>query len=415
VTAFSPFTTSSFGAERMTTVLTLIDYYLPGALAGGALRSVGNLIGALGKEIDFRVITRDRDWLSPAPYPNIRPGTWETVAPAKVMYLSPSDVRPSTLRRVINQTPHDVLYLNSLFSWTFTLSVLVYRRLGLLARAPVVLAPRGQLTPGAISIRGRKKLGFLTAARMAGLYDGVLWQASSPDEEREVHEHMDGSSRAAVVLAPDLPTLWSEVATPTNHAKVAGRLNATFISRIARKKNLHGAIELLRDVSAPTSLDVYGPAEDPAYLLECQRVEATLPPHVQVRHVGPLSHDEVARMFARYDLFLFPTLGENYGHVLIEALAAGCPVAVSDRTPFRDLEERGAGWVIPLEAPERWRRVLDACAAMDTTTHAGMRRAAREYARRVIHDTSALEQNRQLFRMAAASGGKAPRLNTSRK
>jgi glycosyltransferase involved in cell wall biosynthesis len=321
------------------------------------------------------------------------------------MYLSPDQVRPATLRRVICQTPHDVLYLNSLFSRVFTLGVLAYRRAGLIPTAPAVLAPRGQLTPGAMGINGRKKSAFLAAARMAGLYRDIIWQVSSADENREVHDHFDAAGAPArTALAPDLPTPWEQLVGIARRRKSAGRLKATFISRIARKKNLLGAIELLRMIRAETDFDVYGPPEDPQYLRECEAAMATLPAHVKARYAGPLEYEEIAATFARYDVFLFPTLGENFGHVLIESLAAGCPVAVSDRTPFRDIEQQGAGWVVPLEEPERYRHVLEACAAMDADQHARMSNAAREYARRVIMDPTPIEQNRQLFAHAASSG-----------
>jgi glycosyltransferase involved in cell wall biosynthesis len=387
----------------VTTILTLADYYLPGTHAGGALRSLANLITTLGDELDFRVITRDRDWLSDRRYSNITPGVWESVGPAKVMYLAPEQVRPATLRRVITETPHDVLYLNSLFSRVFTLSVLAFRRLRMIPERPAVLAPRGQLTPGAIEINGRKKAVFLTGARAAGLYRDIIWQASSPDEEREVHEHFDASgSSVRAVVAPDLPTPWDQLAVIAHRRKEAGALKATFISRIARKKNLLGAVDLLRGVKAPTQLDVYGPAEDSGYLRECEAAMATLPAHIAARYAGALEYEDIAPTFAQYDLFLFPTLGENFGHVLIEALAAGCPVAVSDRMPFRDLETQGAGWVVPLEEPERFRAALEACAAMDAETHARMSNAAREFARRVISDPVPIEQNRRLFLSAAS-------------
>lgn len=387
----------------MTTILTLADYYLPGTHAGGALRSLANLIATLGGELDFRVITRDRDWLSDERYPGITPGMWEAVGPAKVMYLAPDQARPSVLRRVIADTPHDVLYLNSLFSRVFTLSVLAYRRLGIIPSKPAVLAPRGQLTPGAIGINARKKAVFLTAARAAGLYRDIIWQASSSDEEREVHEHFDAARVSArAVVAPDLPTPWDQLAVVTHRRKRAGALKATFISRIARKKNLSGAIELLHGIRTPAEFHVYGPPEDVLYLRECESAMATLPPHVKAHYAGALEYDDVARTFAQYDLFLFPTLGENFGHVLIEALAAGCPVAVSDRTPFRDLETYGAGWVIPVEQPHRFRAALEACGAMDAEAHARMSNAAREFARRVITDPLPIEQNRRLF-LAAAS------------
>ena len=387
----------------MTTILTLADYYLPGTHAGGALRSLANLITTLGGDLDFRVITRDRDWLSNERYPNITPGTWEAVGPAKVMYLAPENVRPAVLRRVIAETPHDVLYLNSLFSRVLTLSVLAYRRLGMIPSKPAVLAPRGQLTPGAIGINARKKAFFLTAARAAGLYRDIIWQASSPDEEREVHEHFDAPRASArAVVAPDLPTPWGQLAVVTHRRKTPGSLKATFISRIARKKNLHGAIELLRELETSTQFDVYGPPEDPVYLRECQAAMSTLPAHVTARYAGALEYEDIARTFAEYDLFLFPTLGENFGHVLIEALAAGCPVAVSDRTPFRDLEMHGAGWVVPLEEPARFRAALETCGAMTADDHSRMSNAAREFARRVIMDPRPIEQNRRLFLGAAS-------------
>lgn len=385
----------------MTTILTLADYYLPGTHAGGALRSLANLIATLGEELEFRVITRDRDWLSSERYQGITPGVWESVGPAKVMYLAPEQVRPSTLRRVIAETAHDVLYLNSLFSRVFTLSVLAYRRLGMIPRKPVVLAPRGQLTPGAIEINRRKKAVFLTAARTAGLYRDIIWQASSSDEHHEVHQHFDTRLPARAVIAPDLPTPWDQLAVIAHRRKCAGALKATFVSRIARKKNLHGAIALLRGIRAETEFDVYGPPEDPDYLRECQAAMRDLPPNVAARYVGALEYDEIAPTFARYDLFLFPTLGENFGHVLIEALAAGCPVAVSDRMPFRDLETLGAGWVVPLEDPDRYRKALEACAAMEADQHARMSDAAREFARRVITDVRPVEANRRLFLEAA--------------
>ena len=385
----------------MTTVLTLADYYLPGTHAGGALRSLANLIETLGEAFDFRVVTRDRDWLSDSRYPGITPGTWEAVPPAQVMYLAPDQVDPQTIRRVISSTPHDVLYLNSLFSRVLTLSVLAFRRMHMIPEKPTVLAPRGQLTPGALGIRSSKKELFLASARMAGLYRGIIWQASSPDEEREVHEHFDTRSQSAnVVVAPDLPTPWDRLAVTTPRRKVPGSLRATFISRVARKKNLQGAIDLLQRVRSDTVLDVYGPAEDPEYLRECEAGMTTLPPQVKARYAGALEYDAIAPTFAQYDLFLFPTLGENYGHVIVEALAAGCPVAVSDRTPFRDIEERGAGWVIPLEDPNRYRQVLEACAAMGPDEHSRMRNAAREYARRVIANPVPVEQNRRLFARA---------------
>jgi glycosyltransferase involved in cell wall biosynthesis len=387
--------------HRRPTILTLADHYLPGSQAGGALRSIANLIGTLGEELEFKVLTRDRDWLSNTQYPGIAPGQWRSVGAASVMYLEPGDVRPSTLRRVINATQHDVLYLNSLFSRVFALSVLAYRRGGLLGSAPTVLAPRGQLTPGAIRIRGPKKSAFLAVARAAGLYRDIIWQASTAEEEQEIREHADRSPAARVIVAPDLPTPWQHFAGLPQAVKKANHINIVFISRIDEKKNVLGAIEMIRRMRVPTRFIAYGSAHDIPYLRRCENAMASLPAHIDARYGGTLDYGAVAPSFARGDVFLFPTFGENFGHVIVESLAAGCPVIVSDRTPFRDLERHGAGWVVPLEDTAGFHRALDACAAMDGPTHARMRDAAREYARRVITDPEPVERNRALFAAAA--------------
>ena len=60
------------------------------------------------------------------------------------------------------------------------------------------------------------------------------------------------------------------------------------------------------------------------------------------------------------------TSGENFGHAIIEALACGCPVIISDQTPWNDLESFGAGWVIPLDDEKRWKSVINMANVMDS-------------------------------------------------
>ncbi len=61
---------------------------------------------------------------------------------------------------------------------------------------------------------------------------------------------------------------------------------------------------------------------------------------------------------------VLPTLNENFGHVIWESLAAGCPVLLSDQTPWRDLSSKGAGWDIPLNSPEIFVEQLQRVAQM---------------------------------------------------
>ena len=72
---------------------------------------------------------------------------------------------------------------------------------------------------------------------------------------------------------------------------------------------------------------------------------------------------------AKNHLFFLPTLGENFGHIILEAFCAGCPVLISDQTPWRDLEEKGVGWNLPLDQPELFREVLQRFAGMENAEY----------------------------------------------
>ena len=102
---------------------------------------------------------------------------------------------------------------------------------------------------------------------------------------------------------------------------------------------------------------------------------------------------------------LFPTFGENFGHVIFEALAAGCPILLSDQTPWRGLKEKGCGWDFPLSDHGAFRRCLQQCVDMDAGSFNRLSHGARECALDYAHNSGGLEQNRELFH--AAIGSKA--------
>ena len=49
------------------------------------------------------------------------------------------------------------------------------------------------------------------------------------------------------------------------------------------------------------------------------------------------------------DLFVLPTINENFGLAIAEALAAGTPVITTKGAPWSDLAARGCGWWIEPE------------------------------------------------------------------
>lgn len=379
-------------------VLTFVGCYLPGYKSGGPVRTIANMVDHLGDDLSFRIVTADRDFLDTEPYPDVDIDQWNTVGKAQVFYASPRAQSLVNLARLVRGTPHDVLYLNSFFDPGFTLRPLLARRLGLLPRRAAVIAPRGEFSGGALALKRWKKQSYKTAARALGLYGALTWQASSEYEANDIREAMKSTAHL-ISVAGNLPPTHGAVGDGGHHSDrdPGGPLRVCFVSRVSPKKNLDYVLEVLRRVSVPTELLVCGIVDDETYWRRCTMLMERLPSHVAVDCLGAVPHSEVASVLAQQDLFFLPTRGENYGHAIFEALAAGLPVLISDQTPWQDLEKRGAGWALPLSSPERFGDVIEAQAGLDERERALQRTAALKYAAQVAGDKSTVDANLALF------------------
>jgi glycosyltransferase involved in cell wall biosynthesis len=381
---------------RKPIVLTFVGYYLPGCKSGGPIRTIANMVERIGDELDFRIVTSDRDYLDPQPYPNVARDRWNEVGKARVFYASPGRRSFRGLARLIRTTCHDVLYLNSFFS-QLTMRPLLARRLGIVPKRPIVIAPRGEFTGESFLIKRWKKLPYVRVARACGLYRDLTWQASSEFEAADIQRAL-GSTARCVVVAPNLPAVCREEATQdwegTRHD---GRFRVCSIARLSPEKNLAFALRALADAKVPLEFNIYGVASDEPYWKHCQELMNKLPAHVTARYHGVLDHALVSRTLAAHDLLFFPTLGENYGHIVFEALAVGTPVLISDKTPWKNLQGLGVGWDLPLDNVDPFLAVLDTLAAFDRDARLAQRRRVMQYAQQVSSDETVVVRNLGLF------------------
>jgi glycosyltransferase involved in cell wall biosynthesis len=376
-------------------VLVLSDYYLPGFRAGGPIRTLHGIVDSLSDEFEFKVVTRDRDLGMRTAYPDIVPNQWLKVGAAQVMYLSPPRLVGPTVRKLISVNEHGALYINSWFSVPFAIQPLMLRRLGLLPRRPLIIAPRGEMAWGALQIHPARKWAYVELAKISGLANEAIWHASSPHEVTDIRRRFRAATQ--VVIAPDL-ALATDPSTEPHPEKTAGKLRLLFLGRVSRMKNLDGALRFLRGVEGEIRFSIYGPIEDSAYWRQCQELISQLPSNVDVRYGGEVSPDHVPEVIAAHDVLFQPSLGENFGHAILEALLNARPVVISDRTRYRGLEAEGVGWDVALEKPERYREVLQACVAMNAAEWRKLSEAARNYAHKMLSDPESLRLNRMLFR-----------------
>lgn len=360
-------------------ILILCDYYLPGYKSGGGMRTIVNMIDRLHHLYDFRVITRDHDGkLDRRRYETVGIDRWNEIRNAQVFYLSKDSVKSSKIRELVLTVEPDLIYTNSYFA-TLTIYALKLRRLKLIPDHKIVIAPCGELSEGALQLKSSKKRIFINLAKLTGLYKNVVWKASSELESGEID--LVRSKRDKVFIAPDLPprSIFPDFDLEKKPGKKPGTAKMIFLSRFMKKKNFKWLLENLQGIRGRLVMDIYGPMEDPVYWAECAELIERLPDNIKIEAKGPVSHDRVLETLFQYHFFVMPTLGENFGHIFLEALAAGCPLLISDRTPWRELEINGIGWDLSLDQPAEWIDVINRCISQDEKEFKAMAAAARQF------------------------------------
>ena len=310
-----------------------------------------------------------------------------------------------TVIRRIRETGPQVIYLNSLFDHSFGILPLLVAR-ALHSAVPVVLAPRGELSAGALTLKKRKKRIFIAVFRLLMLHKIVTWHASTNREKMDIERVFgrDVTIRIAIDLRADLfdgPNREFKKRSSEGGEKCA---ELVFFSRIVPKKNTAAVVRAMSYIKGMANLSIAGPIEDLKYWTECLGLIERLPEPRAVTYVGTISPEDVTAFLDNFDLFVLPTLGENFGHAVLEALAAGTPVIVGNDTPWDLIETRGAGWLCDPANPEVIADLIDRFLSLDEPERQNMRTAARGLAREIASDPGGVWANRSMFRALASAG-----------
>lgn len=383
--------------NRKPKILVFCDYYLPGYKSGGGMRTIVNMVERLHDVYEFWIIARDHDGKSDQqPYKNVSINEWNKVEHAKVFYLSKDKIKCSKLRELILRVEPNMLYFNSYFS-TLTIYVLILRRLKLIPNINIIIAPCGELFGSALSLKSTKKKGFITFAKLSGIYQKVIWKASSRFEEDEIKKIK--SREAPVFIAPDMPpkSILPDFDPKSKPPKISGKGRLIFLSRFTRTKNFKFLVENLAEIKGDLIIDVWGPVEDLSYWEECEQIIKKLSSTIKIEAKGAVPFEEAANKMVEYHFFVLPTLGENFGHVFVEALAAGCPLLISDQTPWINLEEKGIGWEIALDKPDKWQQIINKIIALDEDDYSHLSNKSRNFALELLSSNSFVRDTQKVL------------------
>lgn len=340
----------------MKKVLILIGRYLPGYKDGGPVRTIKNLTDSLGDEYQFYILTNDRDRGDNTPYLDIQYETWNDVGKAKVCYVKPNGFKLNLIKTLSENV--DIVYCCGPYD-NYAIKAMLLKKLNIIKK-PLVIASMGSFSKGALGIHSVKKKTFIKIMKFLGLFKNIIWSVTSVVEEGELKATI--GKKVICMIAEDLPR---NISIKHVHQKKKNELKIIFLSRICEMKNLLFAIQILKKVNKKVIFDIYGNIEDPIYWKKCKNeLKNSL---IEWHYKGECDSEKVPETFANYDVFLFPTLGENFGHVIGEALLGGCIPIISDRTPWSDLEKNNCGKVIFINDESEYVKAINYYYSLDNS------------------------------------------------
>jgi glycosyltransferase involved in cell wall biosynthesis len=370
-------------------ILIFIDWFTPGFKAGGPIKSISNIIKSLHTNFNFYIITSDRDIDEPLPYPEEKFNQWIKKDQYQIAYLS-GEKRKEFITNTLNKQDFDTYYFNSLYSSTYTLEP--FRLIKKIKTNPnVIIAPRGMLGKGALKIKPLKKKVFLTITKATGFFKYVTWHATDIEETEDIK--IAFGKKVKIYNTPNIAIIdIKETLIP----KKEDELNLVFFSRISPKKNLLFALEILKNFTDKNlSLDIYGSIEDEIYWEKCK--DFITQNNIKAKYISTLNPIEVEKTLSNYHFLLFPTLHENYGHVIVESLTAGCGLIISANTPWRNLKRNSIGWDIDLDNKKAFIETINVCLDMNQEQYNTYRKNAYQFIVNETNKQNAIELTHKMF------------------
>uniref|UniRef100_UPI004048BAED glycosyltransferase family 4 protein n=1 Tax=Algoriphagus sp. TaxID=1872435 RepID=UPI004048BAED len=325
----------------MSNILIITPYFRPAELGGGGQISVENLADTLKYEHSVTVICYNHDF-----------GKRQNISKEYIInenrlkiYLY-SFINFNTIRKEISSVYFSHIYFNSFFS-----PICLLFQLFFLNRKKII-SPKGEFYDAALKKKKLLKKTILLLYKLCRIQH--IFHSTSFHEVEYIKKHFPLSK---IEIARDIPFINNK--NTIGSVRIRKSENEPFkiiySSRIEPKKNLSFLPQLLKNLKGNVQFDIYGDISDKHYFEQVLYDLKALPCNILWNYCGRLNFNEARNIFFGYDLFVFPTLGENFGYVICESFQCGCPVLLSkNTTPWEDLEDAGIGYNIDLQDPNIW-------------------------------------------------------------
>ena len=379
--------------SRQVRILHVVPSYYPAVRYGGPIVSVHALCKALAQRgHDVQVFTTNVDGRANSAVPVGVPVDMDGV---KVWYFPVPFLRrlywsPRMGRALHAQMPSfDIVHTHSVFLWPTWAAARAATRHGV----PYVVAPRGMLVPDLIKRKSR----LLKTAWIRLIERGNLEGAAAI----HVTSRIEGDGLAGFNLrlppvrivpngvdaAPAGTKVGNEGAAASAKvaALTAGPCYLLFIGRINWKKGLDRLIPAMAQLPAhlaDTYLVIAGNDEE-AYQPVLEALARQHGVEQRVRFIGPAYGADKLALLRHATALVVPSYSENFGNVVLEAMAAGCPVVVTPEMGVADIVRESSAGIVVDGAPDALAagiaQMLSDSSALEAMSANGIAAVARQY------------------------------------
>jgi len=326
-------------------ILQVVPTYYPAVRYGGPIRSVHALCASLvrrGHRVS--VYTTNVDGNGELDVPVGVPVDIDGVlvyyfpVPAlRRLYWSPALARQ--LRKSI--CAFDLVHLHSVFLWPTYFAARAAQRAGI----PYLVSPRGMLVPALI----RRKSRLVKSAWI----DLIERRSLAHAARLHVTAEVEGEDAKALGLKlPEIICVPNGVSFPGPYSSLdAGPFRripkpyALFLSRLHKKKGLDRLISAWKWV--PQLHLIIAGNDEENYLPELEALARHAGVADRLHFIGHASDEHKWALYQNAEMFVLPSYSENFGNVVAEAMAMGCPVVVTPEVGLaRLVSDSGAGVVV---------------------------------------------------------------------
>ncbi len=247
--------------------------------------------------------------------------------------VTPLRFSPRLKTQLMRQPPPDLVHDHGMWLYTNYLAFNVSER----GRIPLVVSPHGMMAPWCWQHHRWKKLPIWWWWERRKVARAVVLVATSEMEAQHI-SNLALDTPIAIIPLGIHPPVFCEP-KPEHDTRIA-----LFLSRIHPVKGLDMLIQAVKQLQPPGWKFVIAGPDAGGY-------EAAIKTDVHNAGLdrffafpGALYEEEKWRYLREADLFILPSVTENFGIVVVEALTCETPVITTTGTPWKELQQHHCGW-----------------------------------------------------------------------